>query len=410
MISLNKDFAVSIDTLSNDVLMNGGETVKFNLYMNGVRSKKTLDEKRKKGLTISEKPKMGRMEIEKEYNRIFNKKADECDVEIIDTDNPAIREFKLDSVDKKGKPIGARTLILVDDDHDSIRGITFERRRETPEPFFTCDLDEEHLKFLIQFGKKFIHSGKYTFLVKDDMVMVEEVQFGKPEMKYKNDIDGAGQIPLSIVENKFGHEFGIEFNYRNLLHVLDVLKDKEYELQLFFADPEERTEPGILVRSKDGEEKYYILNCEIVQADYEKRFMPENDEDFLPKIDTGPEIPENWIYTESVEKTKGLLIGWKGLSKEMLAEIMTAKKILKKTPSERAQIMHGTYVGWMTWTQYCRDIGHSTQVVNRWLKRVFDDEQSNEATPNEPTNEATPNEPTNGKRKLPDKYILSFSK
>ena len=42
---------------------------------------------------------------------IFNKKADECDVEIKDTDNPAIRKFEFDSVDKKGKPVKIPTVI-----------------------------------------------------------------------------------------------------------------------------------------------------------------------------------------------------------------------------------------------------------------------------------------------------------
>ena len=60
------------------------------------------------------------------------------------------------------------------------------------------------------------------------------------------------------------------------------------------------------------------------------------------------------------------------MNKEIAEELWIAKQILPKSQSEAARIRHGSIPPGMTWTQFCIDIGSSPQVVNRWLKRLFD--------------------------------------
>lgn len=88
-----------------------------------------------------------------------------------------------------------------------------------------------------------------------------------------------------------------------------------------------------------------------------------------------PVIPESWDYDYSVSKTKSIIYKWKNLNYELAEELWIAREKLSHSPSEAAHVMHGTEVPRKTWTQYCKDIGSSKQVVNRWLKLWFQPKQ-----------------------------------
>ncbi len=86
-----------------------------------------------------------------------------------------------------------------------------------------------------------------------------------------------------------------------------------------------------------------------------------------------PILPEAWDYDESVKKVKQWIYKWKTLTTDMAQELYVAREKLSRegNPHLQANIPTGTFVPVKTWNQYCEEIGHSRQVVNRWLARWF---------------------------------------
>lgn len=83
-----------------------------------------------------------------------------------------------------------------------------------------------------------------------------------------------------------------------------------------------------------------------------------------------PVIPDNWDYQRSVSKVKSITYKWKDLTLELANELWIAREKLSQSPADAARIMHGTKVP-RTWSNYCKDIGNSRRVVNRWLANWF---------------------------------------
>lgn len=85
---------------------------------------------------------------------------------------------------------------------------------------------------------------------------------------------------------------------------------------------------------------------------------------FIRYCNVLPTIPDNWDYGESVNKVKSFIYKWKGLTNEMITELWVAREKLS------SRYYHdGTIVP--SWSQYCKEIGSSKRVVNRWLSTWF---------------------------------------
>jgi len=81
-----------------------------------------------------------------------------------------------------------------------------------------------------------------------------------------------------------------------------------------------------------------------------------------------PKVPSRWNYDESVKKVQKLIYKWKSITVEMLEELYIARSFLDGRKNNYGnQHANGTKVPLATWTNYCETIGHSRQVVNRWL-------------------------------------------
>lgn len=85
-----------------------------------------------------------------------------------------------------------------------------------------------------------------------------------------------------------------------------------------------------------------------------------------------PKIPQEWDYKQSVDKVSTLTYKWKDITVEVAEELWVARAVLATKPEERARATSGTFVPLdKTWSNYCKDIGSSRQVVNRWLRQYF---------------------------------------
>ena len=90
---------------------------------------------------------------------------------------------------------------------------------------------------------------------------------------------------------------------------------------------------------------------------------------------TKPSLPLTWDYESSVKDVKSFVHKWKNHSEEIASELWIAREILSMKPEDSGGLWAGeggTKVP--TWTQYCNDIDSSRQVVNRWLKQWYGDE------------------------------------
>lgn len=83
-------------------------------------------------------------------------------------------------------------------------------------------------------------------------------------------------------------------------------------------------------------------------------------------------IPEHWDYDKSVKKVKRFIYKWKNLTKETFVELWIAREKLAPQAEGAGRPKKGvTKVTRYSWSQYCKDIGNSRQVVDRWLYRVL---------------------------------------
>lgn len=102
----------------------------------------------------------------------------------------------------------------------------------------------------------------------------------------------------------------------------------------------------------------------------------------LIKIKEIPIIPKKWDYGKSVEKVKQVIFKWKTLTVDLANELWVARK--KLTIRERDAT--GTFVPMdKSWSDYCKEIGSSKRVVNRWLTQWFPKEEVLRETPILPT-------------------------
>jgi len=160
-------------------------------------------------------------------------------------------------------------------------------------------------------------------------------------------------------------DFIMPFSRVDMKDAFNLIKsDRDKEYKIFFVYDDSKKSGYASIISNDETERYILFSKRV------------NNEGELINIRKGqfenkPELPETWNYNESIEKVKTDIYKWKNLTKEIFTELWIAREILSKSKSEAAKIMHGTLVPWMTWTQYCEDIGSSRQVVNRWLKQAF---------------------------------------
>jgi len=102
----------------------------------------------------------------------------------------------------------------------------------------------------------------------------------------------------------------------------------------------------------------------------------------LVAIPRKPEVPPTWNYDESVARVKQLVYKWKNLTLELATELWVAREVLRLTASTQPRSSVGTFVpADKTWSDYCREIGSSRQVVDRWLKNWFDFREGDEPLP-----------------------------
>jgi len=90
----------------------------------------------------------------------------------------------------------------------------------------------------------------------------------------------------------------------------------------------------------------------------------------LIKLHT-PELPEVWNYEDSVTKVKQMVFKWRTLTEDMAVELFIARDRLALIGGDRKSDQWNKSSTDKTWTKYCRDIGATRQVVDRWLKDWF---------------------------------------
>ncbi len=82
---------------------------------------------------------------------------------------------------------------------------------------------------------------------------------------------------------------------------------------------------------------------------------------------TKPDLPATWDYDESVAKVKRVIFKWHLMNRAMFEELWTARAILSRVGNPNWKKSSNS----KTWNDYCRDIGSSRQVVNRWLAAFY---------------------------------------
>jgi hypothetical protein len=176
------------------------------------------------------------------------------------------------------------------------------------------------------------------------------------------------------------------WNYmKDLYFVIRNNKPENYSIKL--CNDRDNGLIFLYVETKDKQERYVFYLFEALELDEEFLFEP-------------PEIPDKWVYEDSIQKVKPKILKWKNLTKDIISELYIAREVLSMSPSQAAKIMHGTFVPRMTWGEYCVEIGYSSRTVNRWLKRHYGEEKEEEQEGVETKEKSKP--------KLPEDYIESI--
>jgi len=84
-----------------------------------------------------------------------------------------------------------------------------------------------------------------------------------------------------------------------------------------------------------------------------------------------PQITTSWNYSESVSKCKQILYKWKNITTELANELWIAREHLSQVGNPNWNNSSNS----KNWSMYCHEIGSQRQVVNRWLKNWFGDEE-----------------------------------
>ena len=91
----------------------------------------------------------------------------------------------------------------------------------------------------------------------------------------------------------------------------------------------------------------------------------------LIEITEIPAIPDTWDYNTSVEKTKAFVYKRKNIDNKMYVELYIAReKLSGSVRGNRYTLERNKSSTLKTWDDYCKEIGSSRQVVNRWLKDI----------------------------------------
>jgi hypothetical protein len=176
-------------------------------------------------------------------------------------------------------------------------------------------------------------------------------------------------------------------NFTHIKNLYAVIKDRPKDYVIKLCNDRHNGLIFLYVETKDKKERYIIYLLESLELESEFEFKP-------------PEIPDRWIYGESIKKVKPKILKWKNLSEEIVKELYIAREVLSMSPSDAAKIMHGTFVPRMTWGEYCAELGYSRRTVNRWLKRYYGEEEEQAKEGVEVKQKSNP--------KLPKKYIESI--
>lgn len=284
-------------------------------------------------------------------NKLFSKRAfhqfdsDECDARIT-TNNFFISE---ESQETRFAFTDCENIVL---NRDSLP--IFNQTSKT-----TMQIDDDFIKRVLRYCKTAqqtkVNEIKYKVEDGNSYLCIEKESGTEASMGLSGTIVGNPNNGISIPFNRV--------DLKEVFRLIKMEKDKEYKIDFVYDDS--KLYGYASVESLDGTEQYILFS---------KR---ENSSGEVIDIrthhyETTPQIPDTWNYDESVQKVKTNIYTWKNLTQEIFTELWIARSILSQSKSEAAKIMHGTLVPWMTWTQYCEDIGSSRQVVNRWLKQAFD--------------------------------------
>ena len=87
----------------------------------------------------------------------------------------------------------------------------------------------------------------------------------------------------------------------------------------------------------------------------------------LVEIKGTPEIPDNWDYNTSVEKTKTFIYKRNTITHDIYEELYIAREKLSK-PGARTDLTSGKNS--QGWNDYCNEIGKERRTVNGWLKEI----------------------------------------
>lgn len=82
-----------------------------------------------------------------------------------------------------------------------------------------------------------------------------------------------------------------------------------------------------------------------------------------------PQLPVYWEYDNSVKFVSKTIFKWKKLTEDVAKELWTAREMIRKQGA-RNDLTSDQLI--RSWESYCIEIGSSKGVVNRWLKRWFE--------------------------------------
>lgn len=90
-----------------------------------------------------------------------------------------------------------------------------------------------------------------------------------------------------------------------------------------------------------------------------------------------PKLPISWNYDESVKKVKQVIFKWKTLTAELAQELWIAREMLRAQGRRTDLTSEGKF---RSWSDYCKEIDSSRQVINHWLARWFPKDKGSKST------------------------------
>jgi len=81
-----------------------------------------------------------------------------------------------------------------------------------------------------------------------------------------------------------------------------------------------------------------------------------------------PQLPMYWEYETSIKFVSETIFKWKNITADIANELWIARYFLSKEGRPKT----GSKAPVLTWAEYCKKIGSSKGVVNKWLKQWFE--------------------------------------